>query len=369
VQKLTPVRPALRHALGADVIRDVCGRPAVLLALGEAVPAAAVTCAADRRRAVADGVARALELALALAGGVEPGRAEAPLLEEAEQRMWEPLAGELAHLLQRTGPDGLFAYLVVEGAVRREAWRADTQRRRRARPEPLPETAVTHVERDPVDVARFRLDVEQVVQATAARTGLSDELVYGLLVDEISCAEAGRRSGRSANGIWMALARLRPEWQGLAGRGRAAGLGGGILVRVTDRTEVAVRRAIRWRLVGGTAAGLLLAGAIGAALAASWLEGAAPTARTPSEPALETSAPVTEGPSGPLGRLLALEAAARLARGGAAGGTDAGAPDRPPVRTSPPDSGGRPATTGDSRPAGAQAVGSCGLGSAALACR
>jgi hypothetical protein len=167
----------------------------------------------------------------------------------------------------------------------------------------------------------------------------------------------------------MALARLRPEWQGLAGRGRAAGLGGGILVRVTDRTEVAVRRAIRWRLVGGTAAGLLLAGAIGAALAASWLEGAAPTARTPSEPALEASAPVGEVPSGPLGRLLALEAAARLARGGASGGTDAGASARPPARTSPPAADGRPVATGDSRPAGVQAVGSCGLGSAALTCR
>ena len=44
--------------------------------------------------------------------------------------------------------------------------------------------------------------------------------------------------------------------------------GGGILVRVTDRTEVAVRRAIRWRLVGGTAAGLLLVGTLLAAVQA-----------------------------------------------------------------------------------------------------
>ncbi|MGI9187145.1 MAG: hypothetical protein ACR2J9_06445, partial [Gaiellales bacterium] len=358
---------ASARALYADVIRDVCARPAVLLALGEAIPGGAVTCAADRRRAVADGVARALELALALGAGDEPSRHDVLLLEEAERRLWEPVTVDLARVLQRTGPDGLFAFLVVDGATRREAWRADTLRRRAEHVEPLTAELPQHPEHESLDLARFRLDVEQAVDLTARRTGVSDELAYGMVMAEVSYAEAGRRTGRTPNGLWMAIARLRPEWRGVAERGRAAGLGGGILVRVTDRTETAVRRLIRWRLVGGTAAALLLAGAIGAAVAASVLEGSTPAARPPLEPALEASAPAGEGPYGPIGRILAIEAAARLL-----GGSQSAAPATPDTgartkaRTARSVSGAGTATTGSGA---AMPTASCGLGSAALACR
>ena len=199
------VTPDLRFRLSADAVRDVCARPAVLLALADAVPAAAVRSEADRRRAVGDGVARALELAL------DPGRGEVPLLDEAERRMWEPVAPELARLLQRVGPEGLFAYWVVDGATRREAWRADAERRRRERLDELPIDTAAGVDRDPIDLRRFRLEVEQAVDATAARTGLPDDLVYDVVTRDVSYAEAGRRTGRTANGIWMALARVRPE--------------------------------------------------------------------------------------------------------------------------------------------------------------
>lgn len=362
----TTARPASERCLSADAIRDVCARPAVLLALGEAIPSGAVTCAADRRRAVADGVARALELALALAAGAGPSRHDALLLEEAERRLWEPVTADLARILQRTGPDGLFAYLVVDGAARREAWRADTQRRRTEPVEPLPSDVPYVAERDPLDLSRFRLEVEQTVDVTAQRMGLTEDLAYGMVVSEVTYAEAGRRSGRSANGLWMAMARLRPEWRGVAERGRAAGLGGGVLVRVTDRTELTVRRLIRWRLIGGTAAGLLLAGAIGAAVAASLLEGTAPPLRAPLE-APEASAPAGEGPYGPVGRILAIEAAARLLGG------DRAAPSVPQARTprdaesapSAGEGGNSGTTTADRR----SATASCGLGSAALACR
>lgn len=364
----TTARTASERTLSADAIRAVCARPAVLLALGEAIPGGAVSCTADRRRAVADGVARALELALALAAGDGPSRHDALLLEEAERRLWEPVTADLARVLQRTGPDGLFAYLVVDGAARREAWRADTQRRRAEQPEPLPADLPQLAEREPLDLERFRLEVEHAVDVTARRTGVSDELAYGMVLTEVSYAEAGRRSGRSSNGLWMAMSRLRPEWRGVAERGRAAGLGGGILVRVTDRTEVTVRRLIRWRLIGGTAAALLLAGAIGAAVTASLLEGSAPAVRAPVEPALEASVPAGEGPYGPIGRILAIEAAARLL---ADGGPTVAQPAAPAPSTgqATPSAGGR--ADGTARADGAPSVdgGSCGLGSAALACR
>ena len=99
----TPVHTVTGRTLSAAAIRDVCARPAVLLTLADAVPAGAVTCSADRRRAVADGVARALELALTLADGHAPTRHDAPLLEEADRRLWEPVTVDLARLLQRTG--------------------------------------------------------------------------------------------------------------------------------------------------------------------------------------------------------------------------------------------------------------------------
>jgi len=365
----TTARTVFERALSADAIRDVCARPAILVALGEAIPAGAVTCAADRRRAVADGVARALELAHALSAGNEPTRHDGLLLEEAERRLWEPVTVELARVLQRAGIDGLFAYLVVDGAIRREAWRTDTQRRRAEQHEPLSPDLPCRVDGESLDRTRFRLEVEHAIDMTAQRTGLTDELAYGMVTTEVSYAEAGRRTGRSANGLWMAMARLRPEWRGVAERGRAAGLGGGILVRVTDRTEVAVRRLIRWRLVGGTAAALLLAGVIGVAIGASWFEGTAPSVRAPFEPTLETSAPAGEGPYGPIGRILAIEAAAQLLGGNAATHSSA----RPQGRAAQARSGQRATTTsstGGTR--GATPVfgtGSCGLGSAALTCR
>ncbi len=367
----TPVHTVTGRTLSAAAIRDVCARPAVLLTLADAVPAGAVTCSADRRRAVADGVARALELALTLADGHAPTRHDAPLLEEADRRLWEPVTVDLARLLQRTGPEGLFAFLIVDGATRREAWRADTQRRREERDEPLQADAPAAGERESLDLARFRLEVEHAVDVTAQRTGLSDELAFDVVMSEVSFAEAGRRSGRSANALWMAMARLRPEWRGVAERGRAAGLGGGILVRVSDRTELAVRRAIRWRLVGGTAAAVLLAGVMGVALGAAWLEGSAPAARVPLEPVPEVQASAGEGPYGPIGRILALEAASRLL----------GGRDRPPavpavVRPSatiePPAAAPATGAAGVARVGtgtGATGTAACGLGSAALACR
>jgi hypothetical protein len=349
------------------VIRDVCARPAVVLALGETVPNGAVTCPADRRRAVADGVARALELALAVESGTAPARRDALLLEEAERRMWEPVGAELARVLHRIGPAGLFAYLVVDGATRREAWRADTQRRRAEHWEPLPDSAPPRVEREPLDLEQFRAVVEEAVGHTAQRTGLSDDLAYEVVVNEVSYAEAGRRSGRSANSLWMAMARLRPEWRGVAERGRAAGLGGGVLVRVTDRTEQAVRRAIRWRLVGGTAAAVLLAGVIGAAIAASWFEGGAPSARVPVEPTVEASAPIGEGPYGPIGRMLALEAAAQLVGGAQHSGAPSEGTRAPSTATRIAPRATPPAGAVHATPIAPSDT--CGLGSAALSCR
>lgn len=362
-------RPAPTFRLSADAIRDVCARPAVVAALAESLPTAATSCAADRRRAVADGVARALEAALG------DGERDAALLDEAEQRMWEPVPAELARLLHRAGPEGLFAYFAVEGAARREAWRADARRRHGERALPLSDDAPTPPERDPIDLRRFRLDVERSLAETARRTGLSEDLAYGVLVDEISYVEAGRRSGRSPNALWMALARVRPDWRGVAKRGREAGLGGGVLVRVADRTDAAVRRAIRWRLVGGTAALVLLGASLAGVLAASRLDpGAQPR---PAEPVEEVAPSPGEGPYGQVGRILALEAARRLA-------AYATAPVRSRSGTERPSAGaaaGATASAGASASAqqGAQAptapaashggAPSCGLGTAALACR
>ncbi len=94
------------------------------------MPSSAVSCAEQRRQAVTDGVARALTLAVDVKEGRGVRQEEQVLLEEAERRMWEPIDARLSRLLQQTGRDGLFAYLAIEGATRREAWRADTQRRR-----------------------------------------------------------------------------------------------------------------------------------------------------------------------------------------------------------------------------------------------
>lgn len=366
-----PARSGVGRRLTADAIRDVCSRPAVLQALSEAVPAGAIACPADRRQAVGDGVARALELALRLEAHDKPDRHDRGLLEEAELRLWQPLSPDRARLLQRAGPEGLLAFLVVEGAVRREAWRADTQRRRRERPLPLPpDAAAVVLDRDPIDLARFRLDVERTVAITAARTGLPGDLVYDVIAGQVTFADAGRRTGRTPNGLWMALARVRDEWRDVAQRGRAAGLGGGILVRISDRADIAVRRAIRWRLVGGVAAAVLLAGALGAALAASQLTGAPTAARPPVEVAPDEHAPGGEGSYGPIGRILAIEAAARLA-GGADRASRPGGARRPaaslrPRVTPSADTGGAEDSAGTAQ---ATAAPSCGLGSAALACR
>jgi hypothetical protein len=258
----TAIAPSRRPS--AEAIRDVSARPAVLLALAEAVPAAAVRGTADRRRAVTDGVARALEVATRLALGEAVGRRETVLLEEAEQRMWEPVTQGLARLLQRTGPDGLFSYLLVEGAVRREAWRADTQRRRADGVDSLSADVAGPAACDPVDLERFRAETEAVARLTVERTGLPAEIALALVARELSYAEAGRRTGRSPNSLWMALARLRPEWRDLAQRGREAGLGGGIAIDLADQSDRLVRRMIRWRLVSGVVAVLLLAAATGA---------------------------------------------------------------------------------------------------------
>ncbi|MGA0122013.1 MAG: hypothetical protein ACO3KD_03270, partial [Gaiellales bacterium] len=225
----TPVSAFARRP-SADAIRDVCARPAVLLALAAALPAAAAPTDETRRRAIADGVARALELATALERGEAPDRRDAALLEEAERRLWQPVDRGLARLLARTGPSGLFAYLLVEGAVRREAWRADTERRRAPCLAPLAADVPAAPDRDPVDLTRFRTDVERAARVTVERTGLPDPIAVGLVSRELGYAEAARLTGRSPNSLWMAIDRLRPEWRGVARRGREAGLGGGVLV-------------------------------------------------------------------------------------------------------------------------------------------
>lgn len=356
----------------ADAIRDVCARPGALLLLGAAVPDAAAPTAEARRRAIADGVARALELAGAVARGAEASERDRVLLEEAERRLWEPVDRDLARVLARTGPDGLHAYLLVEGAVRREAWRADAQRRRAPRHERLTAEVAARTERDPVDLVRFRRDVERVAHATAERTGLPDEIAIGLVAGELSYVEAARRTGRSPNALWMAISRLRPEWRGVAERGREAGLGGGVLVGAADRTDGLVRRAVRWRLVGGLTAVVLLALAAGALATAAVIERTTPPARAEA-PEPVPPAPSETSPLSQAGRLAALEAARRLATAAPETriarpdpttrpdtGASAAASDRDPVTAG----GGPPAAAGSPEPAP-----SCGLGSAEIGCR
>lgn len=363
--------PDLRPHLSASAIRDVCSRPAVLLALAEAIPAAAAQSLQQRQQAVADGVARALQLALALDRSEDVARTNQVLLEEAAARLWEPIGLESTRVLQRTGPNGLFAYLVVDGAVRREAWRADTQRRREELIDELPADATAEFDRDPVDLTRFRIDVERTAAWTAEKMGIPNDIALGLVSSELSYVEAGRRTGRSSNSLWMAISRLRPEWQGVAARGRAAGLGGGVLVRVTDHVDTAVRRAVRWRLIGGVAAALLLAGTLGALTTASLLEGQASPPRAFNEPPPELSTGPGEGPFGPAGRLLALEAARRLLANAKPAVTTKANADRPAAtnqnRANSKDATpASPSTPRNQTPATSL---SCGLGSAALACR
>lgn len=368
---------SVKPTLSADAIRDVCSRPAVLLVLSEEVPAAAIQSMEQRRQAVADGVARALQLAIALEHASQITRSDQLLLDEATARLWEPIDLERTRVLQWTGPTGLFAYLVVEGAMRREAWRSDTQRRRQERVEELRVETVGEQDRDPVDLTRFRIDVERTAAMTAERIGIPNAIALGLVSSELSYVEAGRRTGRSSNSLWMAIFRLRPEWQGVAARGRAAGLGGGVLVRVSDHVDIAVRRAVRWRLVGGVTASLLLLGTLGALTTASLLEGQAPPTRVLAEPQPEVSAFNGEGPFGPAGRMLALEAARRLS-------TEVRAPGPKPTRPR----AATPASSGVASGAAVPAVSAallpstvtvgvansaptpaCGLGSAALTCR
>ncbi len=365
--------PTSSFRLCADAIRDVCARPAVLLALGASVPSSAVSCAEQRRQAVTDGVARALTLAVDLAEGRGVRQEEQVLLEEAERRMWEPIDAPLSRLLQQTGRDGLFAYLAIEGATRREAWRADTQRGRRQQTVELLPDHGDEPSRESLDLTEFRLELEQVAALTAERTRLPHEIAVALVAEEMSYVEAGRRTGRSSNSLWMAIARMRPEWRGLAERGRDAGLGGGILVRLSDQTDRAVRRAVRWRLIGGVTAALLLAGAFGAITAASLLSGAPLPPRVVAEPVIEAATPTGEGAFGPTGRLLALEAVRQVwprptqsteptsarvtARTGA--GSEQAATTPPPTRT----------TTATPVATSATTIPSCGLGSAALTCR
>lgn len=367
--------PDLRPHLSATAIRDVCSRPAVLLALAESIPTAAADSPQQRQLAVADGVARALQLALALSRSEAVARTNQVLLEEAAARLWEPIGLESTRVLQRTGPNGLFAYLVVDGAVRREAWRADTQRRRAQQVDELPSGAAGELDRDPVDLTRFRIDVERTAAWTAERVGIPNDIALGLVSNELSYVEAGRRTGRSSNSLWMAISRLRPEWQGLAARGRAAGLGGGVLVRVTDRVDSAVRRAVRWKLIGGVTAALLLAGTLGALTTASLLGGQAPPVRAPVEQSAEVGSSAGEGPFGPVGRILALEAAHRLF----VGATPAGITKSPtsvdavPASGEAVSSGATTTTAGSQRQFTGSAATppstSCGLGSAALSCR
>ena len=363
--------PDQRPHLSASAIRDVCSRPAVLLALAEAIPAAAAQSLQQRQQAVADGVARALQLALALGRSEAVARTNYVLLEEAAARLWDPVGLESMRVLQRTGPNGLFAYLVVDGAVRREAWRADTQRRREEHVDELPIDANTGFGRDPVDLTRFRIDVERTAAWTAARVGIPNDIALGLVSNELSYVEAGRRTGRSSNSLWMAISRLRPEWQGVAARGRAAGLGGGVLVRVTDHVDSAVRRAVRWRLLGGVAAALLLAGTFGALTTASLLDGQTPPPRAFNEPLPELSANPGEGPFGPAGRLLALEAARRLLANTKPTPTAKSTVTRPTAANqNRANSEAAPLTSpSTSRNPTPAATESCGLGSAALACR
>ncbi|MGI9117521.1 MAG: hypothetical protein ACR2JV_07790 [Gaiellales bacterium] len=131
-----------------------------------------------------------------------------------------------------------------------------------------------------------------------------------------------------------------------------------------------MRRAIRWRLVGGAVAAMLLVGALGAVVVASHLSGVPSAARPPVEPVPEAGSPSGEGHYGPIGRILAIEAAARLL--GGAGGSKAPAVKSQSAAATASHSLASPATHASGPAAGsatATASRSCGLGTAALACR
>jgi hypothetical protein len=365
-----PAAPAAapRFRLRVEAVQDACARPALLLALEDRVPDGAVRGPSDRRRAVADGVVRALLLAQRVETGQTPDQRDRALLDEAEGRLWDPVDAELARVLRSAGPDGLLAVLVLEGAVRREAWRGDAERRRGSRAVPLDDGLPVPDERDPVDLAAFRADVERAALRTTARTGLPPGLAASVVAREVSFAEAARAANRSPNALWMALARLRPEWDAVARRGREAGLGGGALVDVADRADRVARRVVRWRLVGGLVAALLLATTAGALAGATLLTGSSPPPRV-AEPAPEPA--VDDGAFGTARRLARLEALRRVApvapvaapaerrvrsadaaasAPAASDAADAGVPAAAPTPDAPADAG-------------------CGLGTADLACR
>jgi hypothetical protein len=364
--------------LRAAVVRDLCARPAVLRQLETAVPAG-LGVGDARARAVADGVARVLTLAVALDEGAAPPAQDRSLLHEAEERMWDPVDPAVARLVRAHGPDALLALYVLEAAVRREAWRNDTRRRRKRREQPRvplePSTAPRPDEREPLDLTAFRLEVERVAAATAQTVGIRHDEALALILGEVSYTAVAARHGRSSNGLWMALSRLRPGWRDLAERGRAAGLGGGLATDLSERVERGVRRAIRWRLIGGLTAALLLAAASGAAVTTAVLQGAPPAA-TAQRGGEEIPPPQEEGVATQIGRLGALELGRRLGSSGrppratpiatdrTRTGQTAGVAAMPPAGGTPPAAAGAPRSPA----AHAAAADSCGFGTAALLC-
>lgn len=366
-------------SLNSPVVRDVCARPAILARLAAAVPSGVG--GGDRAaQAVADGIARVLAITERDSGSIS-GR-DRDLLHAADRRMWDPLDPGTARALAGGGPDALFALFVLEEAVRREAWRVDTARRRgRDRQRlPLEEAIGRDDERERLDLERFRLEVEVVAERTAERAGIEREEALALILGEARYVEVAERHGRSPNALWMALARTRDDWRSLAERGRAAGLGGGLGLDLDllGRTDRVVRRAIRWRLIGGVTAALLLAALTGAALAATLLGGAAPP-RAATPPPEEAATPTDEGVGTQIGRLVTLELGRRL-------GAGALPPRRvAPVSRSRAASAGRvtpsqapsaPTPKPSAAPASTPSVPSapppssigCGFGSAALVC-
>ncbi len=363
--------------LRSPVVRDICARPAVLARLAAAVPHGLG--GGDRgAQAVADGVARVLDLIECPEDQMTDR--DRDLLAAAERRMWEPLDPAVVRALGGGGADVLFALVAVEEAVRREAWRADTARRRARHRDSLGVDVGDRDERERLDLERFRLEVEVVAERAADRAGIEREEALALILGEARYVEVAARHGRSPNALWMALDRTRDEWRALAERGRAAGLGGGLgldldLIGRTDRT---VRRAVRWRLIGGLTAAILVAVLTGAAAAATLLGGTAPPRS--SVPAPEEVAPTAdEGIGTQIGRLGALELGRRLGAGGRParpGGTTpasrGAAPVEGRVRPAAPDAPAAPpvaASSGASQVASSPpSVADCGFGSAALVC-
>lgn len=363
-------------ALRSPVVRDVCARPAVLARLAAAVPSGVG--GGDRAaQAVADGIARVLDLA-ERGGGTASAR-DRDLLEAAHRRMWDPLEPAAARALAGGGPEALFALFVLEEAVRREAWRSDTARRRsrlRHR-QPLDPTIGGSDERERLDLERFRLEVEVVAERTAERAGIERDEALALILGEARYVEVAERHGRSPNGLWMALARTREDWRSLAERGRAAGLGGGLGVDLDllGRTDRVVRRAIRWRLIGGLTAALLLAALTGAMIAAT-LVGGSVAQRPVAPPPEEAAAPADDGIGTQIGRLATLELGRRLGAGALParrvvadvrprpGGASRGAASRvETASTTPPTPVAPSASVAPASPATG-----CGFGAAALVC-